>query len=247
MSTFPNRVRFSNIVDANSVPDSWDETDTTKSAGFNDLVQMQTPIKDGLELGTNFVIYSESEAILMEFVGGTFLFNFRKLFGDEGVINQNCVVEVENKHFVFGNTDLYVTDGVSRQSICDERVRQFVFTTLNKKNADRCFVQHNDALSEIYFCYQSGDSLVGFPDTARCNKQQSTITRTTAGHSWICLMSAQELKQTLTQLRPMQTQRVLMLPLVVVTMTRKTALIVILLWSAIRIQQMASLQASYGH
>ena len=106
----------------------------------------------------------------MEFVGGTFLFNFRKLFGDEGVINQNCVVEVENKHFVFGNTDLYVTDGVSRQSICDERVRQFVFTTLNKKNADRCFVQHNDALSEIYFCYQSGDSLVGFPDTARCNR-----------------------------------------------------------------------------
>ena len=114
-TSFPNRVRFSNLVDANSVPDSWDETDTTKSAGFNDLVQMQTPIVDGLELGTNFVIYSSSEAILMEFVGGTFVFNFRKLFGDEGIINQNCVVEVDGKHFVFGNNEIYVTDGTTRR------------------------------------------------------------------------------------------------------------------------------------
>ena len=159
-TSFPNRVRFSNLVDANSVPDSWDETDTTKSAGFNDLVQMQTPIVDGLELGTNFVIYSSSEAILMEFVGGTFVFNFRKLFGDEGIINQNCVVEVDGKHFVFGNNEIYVTDGTTRRSISDERIRQFVYSGMNKKNADRFFVQHNEALSEIYFCYQSGDSLV---------------------------------------------------------------------------------------
>ena len=41
---------------------------------------------------------------------------------------------------------------------------------MNKKNADRFFVQHNEALSEIYFCYQSGDSLVNFVDTARCNR-----------------------------------------------------------------------------
>ena len=176
-ATFPNRVRFSNLVDANSVPDSWDETDTTKSAGFNDLVQMQTPIVDGLELGTNFVIYSSSEAILMEFVGGTFLFNFRKLFGDEGVINANCVVEVDGRHYVFGQNEIYVTDGTSRQSISDERVRQFVYGGMNKKNADRFFVQHNEELSEIYFCYQSGDSLVNFVDTARCNRAAVFNTR----------------------------------------------------------------------
>ena len=105
-TSFPNRVRFSNLVDANSVPDSWDETDTTKSAGFNDLVQMQTPIVDGLELGTNFVIYSSSEAILMEFVGGTFVFNFANYLETRGIINQNCVVEVDGKHFVFGNNEI---------------------------------------------------------------------------------------------------------------------------------------------
>lgn len=170
VNTFPNRVRFSNLVEANNYPDSWDETDATKSAGFNDLVQMQTPIRDGLELGTNFVIYSASEAILMEFTGGTFLFNFRKLFGDEGVINQNCVVEVQGQHYVFGNNEIYRHDGTSRQSISDERVRQFVYANMNKSAADRFFVLHNQALSEIYFCFVSGDNLVSFVDTDRCNR-----------------------------------------------------------------------------
>ena len=169
-TNYPNRVRFSNLVSANAVPDSWDETDTTKSAGFNDLVQMQTPIIDGAELGTNFVVYSSTEAILMEFVGGTFIFNFRKLVSDEGIINQNCVVEADNKHYVFGSNDIYMHDGVTKQSICDERTRKFIFTGLNKKNSDRCFVLHNQALDEIYFCYQSGDSLVSYPDTPRCNR-----------------------------------------------------------------------------
>ena len=83
---------------------------------------MQTAIVDGLQLGTNFVIYSSTEAMLMEFVGGTFIFNFRKLFSDEGIINQNCVVEADGKHYVFGTHDIYMHDGTTKQSICDERV-----------------------------------------------------------------------------------------------------------------------------
>ena len=169
-TNYANRVRFSNLVTANAIPDSWDASATDKSAGFNDLVAMQTSIVDGLELGTNFVIYSSTEAIMMEFVGGQLIFNFRKLFSDEGIINQNCVVEVDGKHYCFGVSDVYVHDGNTKQSICDERVRQFIFKGLNVKNADRCFVQHNKELSEIYFCYQSGDSLVSFADTSRCNR-----------------------------------------------------------------------------
>ena len=169
-TNFPNRVRFSNLVTGNSIPDSWDETDTQKSAGTNDLVQMQTAIVDGAELGTNFIIYSSTEAMLVEFVGGTFIFNYRKLFGDEGVINQNCIAEADGKHFVFGTHDIYVTDGTTKVSICDEKTRNFIFTGLNFSNADRCFVQHNKVLDEIMFCYQSGDSLVNFPDTDRCNR-----------------------------------------------------------------------------
>lgn len=169
-NNFPNRVRFSNFALANSVPDSWDETDTTKSAGFNDLVEMDTAIVDGMSLGSNFIIYSSTDVFLMEFVGGTFLFNFRKLFTDSGLINQNCVVEVEGKHFCFDNADIYVHDGTTRKSICDERVKNFIFQGLNALKKNRCFVHHDPNLNEIYFCYVSGDELVGFPNAERCNR-----------------------------------------------------------------------------
>ena len=169
-ANYPSRVRYSNLALAGSVPDSWDAADTTKSAGFNDLVQIKTEIIDGANLGSNFIIYASDQVWLMEFVGGAFIFNFRKLFTDAGVINQNCAVEVEGKHFVFGAYDIYTHDGTSKQSICDERVKNFIFSTLNNQAADVCFVHHNPVLNEIYFCYQSGDQYSHFPDANRCNR-----------------------------------------------------------------------------
>ena len=169
-TNYPNRVRWSNLVSANSIPDSWDITDPTKSAGTNDLVQMKTPIVDGGTLGTNFIIYSSDQVWSMEFVGGSLIFNFRKLFTDAGLINQNCFCEFEGKHFVFGSQDIYAHDGTTRQSICDERVRSFIYQGLNTQNADRCFVLLDEALSQIYFCYQSGDAHVAFPNANRCNR-----------------------------------------------------------------------------
>ena len=106
----------------------------------------------------------------MEFVGGQFIFNTRKLFEDAGVINQNCVVEAEGKHYVFGPFDIYLHDGTSKQSICDERVKSFIYDNLNNQNSDVCFAQHNPTLNEIYFCYMSGDSDAKFPNANRCNR-----------------------------------------------------------------------------
>jgi hypothetical protein len=169
-TSYPNRVRFSNIVTANNYPDSWDATDATKSAGFNDLVQMQTAIVDGATLGSNFIIYSSDQVWMMSFVAGAFVMDFRKLFSDAGMINQNCVVEVEGKHYVLGPQDIYVHDGTTKQSICDERVKNFIYKGLNVQKADRCFVQHNENLNEIYFCYVSGDAHVAFPNADRCNR-----------------------------------------------------------------------------
>ena len=126
-TSYPNRVRFSDPVLANQVPYTWDETDLTNSAGFNDLVQMKTPIMDGATLGPNFLVYSQDQVWMMEFVGGTFIFNFRKVFDDAGVINQNCITEVEGRHYVFDRDDIYMTDGNTRNSICDGRVRDYIF------------------------------------------------------------------------------------------------------------------------
>ena len=167
---YPTRIRFSDIALANSIPGSWADSDPTVSSGFIDLVQIPTEIKDGLSLGSNFLIYSSDQTWLLEFVGGQFIFNSRKLFNDAGVINQNCVVEADGRHYVFGPNDIYVTDGTSKESICDERVKSFVYNNLNNDNIDVCFAMHNVNLNEIMFCFMSGDSDAKFPNANRCNR-----------------------------------------------------------------------------
>jgi len=169
-TNYGTRVRWSNIATANAIPDSWDATDTTKSAGFNDLVQMQSPIIDGATLGTNFIIYSKTDVYLMEFVGGTFIFNFRKIFSDIGIINQNCAIEVDSKHYVFADNDIYVHDGNSRQSIVDQRVKNYIFGGLDTSKTNICFVARHPELEEIYFCYHSGDDMAEFTSSTKCNR-----------------------------------------------------------------------------
>ena len=167
---YPTRVRFSDIALANSVPSSWDETDLTKSAGLSDQVALKDPILDGLPLMNNFIIYTESEVMMMEYVGGTFIFSFRKLFSDAGLVNTNCVVEVEGKHYCFAKSDIYVHDGTTKQSICDNRVRNFIFQNMNAKDVDRYFVHHDPVQNDIYFCFKSGDEFCAFPNADRCNR-----------------------------------------------------------------------------
>jgi hypothetical protein len=167
---YPTRVRFSDLVLANQIPSTWDASDITNSAGFNDLVQMMTPIIDGLALGTNFFVYSRDQVWQMEFVGGAFIFNFRKAFDSAGCLNTNCVVELDNKHYVFDTDDIYMHDGISKQSICDKRVRNYIFSGIDRSKIDKCYVQHNQTLEEIYFCYHTGDDLAIYTDATHCNR-----------------------------------------------------------------------------
>ena len=169
-AAYPNRVRFSNIALANNVPNDWTGTVAGSSAGFVDLVQMSTPIIDGATLGPNFLIYSQDQVWMMEFVGGTFIFNFRKIFDDAGVISQNCIVEVGGRHYVFDRDDIYVTDGNTRESICEGRVRDYIFSGIDLSKADKSFVLHNNELEEVYFCYHSGDDMAEFADGDCCNR-----------------------------------------------------------------------------
>lgn len=167
---YPYRVRWSTQALMNQQPQSWNAADTTNTAGFNDIVQLTTPLVDGAELGNNFILYSTDQVWMMEFRGGTFVFNFRKLFDDSGIINHNSVVEIQSKHYVFGNKDIYVHDGISKQSICEGRVRDFIFRNIDRNKENACFVHHVTATNEIYFCYPSVDDEAVFTTGERCNK-----------------------------------------------------------------------------
>lgn len=171
-TSYPTMVKWSDIVPYGAAINTidWNEASTTNSAGENVLGELKNPIKDGLSLGTQFIIYSSDQVWLMEYTGSSLVFNFRRLFPTGGIINTNCVVEVEGKHFVFGSDDIYVHDGSTKKSIADGKVRRRIYKTLDINKKSRCYVLHDSVANFIYFCYNSRQNEVNFPSTQFCNK-----------------------------------------------------------------------------
>lgn len=169
---FPTMVKWSNPVEYSSAVGSvnWDPSNPAFVAGENILGEMTSGIRDGCILGTNFILYAQDQVWLMEYTGSSFVFNFRRLFPNGGIFNTNCVVEVEGKHFVFGEDDLYVHDGVSKQSLADGKVRRAVFNALNRSKRAAAFVMHDSVSNLVYFCYNTLSDEVKWRNTQYCNQ-----------------------------------------------------------------------------
>jgi hypothetical protein len=166
----PALVKWSDAALYNAVPGSWDAGDPTTLAGETTLTDMRGPIIDGLALRDSFIIYGDNEVWAMNYVGGTFIFDFRKRFDDVGILNANCAVEVDGQHYVFDAFDFYTHDGTSKQSIAHNRVKDFVFSGLIKDLRHRAFVAHNPMLNEVLFCYPSNDRFAYYAATTGCNR-----------------------------------------------------------------------------
>lgn len=168
---YPTMVRWSDFGFYGDVPASWDPGDPAFSAGENIVNGMEQAIVDGYTLRDSFILYCTTSVWEMQFVGGNDIFQFRRLFDDQGVIAPNCVVRVGGLHYVFDRSDIYVHDGVSPRSICDDRTKKFIFDAIDFSQANRCFVQHDPKLTEVRFYYCSDDQFTGFKNpTSGCNR-----------------------------------------------------------------------------
>lgn len=169
---FPTMVKWCNPIEYSSAVGSvnWDPTNPGYIAGENILGHMTSGIRDGLTLGSSFVIYSKDQVWLMEYTGSSLVFNFRSLFPNGGILNTNCVVEIEGKHFVFGEDDIYVHDGVTKQSLADGKVRRGIYTTINYSKRSACFVMHDSVSNLVYFCYNTLSNEVKWRNTDFCNR-----------------------------------------------------------------------------
>jgi hypothetical protein len=168
---FPNMVKWSDLTLAGVPPGSWDETDLATSAGENILNSLDSPLLDGVTLRDSLILYAETQVWRMTFVPNSpFIFDFRLLFDDGGALNTNCVVEVDGRHYVFGNNDIYVHDGTTKRSIADGRVRDFVYRNINASRGEQCFAAHNPGLNEITFAFVSADEDTYWKAPTRCNR-----------------------------------------------------------------------------
>lgn len=177
-TVYPSMIKWSNATEYGSPPPDWDTAEPSSLAGETVINSVEGEFLDGMVLGDSFIVYSDRECIRMDFIGAPLVFAFTDLFPDVGVIAQNCVVGLDNKHYVFGADDIYVHDGVSKQSLTRavddtglefSTVQQRIFGTLDFDKKARCHTVHYPDKNEIIFCYPSVIDEVAWVGTEDCN------------------------------------------------------------------------------
>lgn len=159
---YPTMVKTSDFAAFATVPGSWTAS-LSNSATENVLSDLSEPLVDGWRLRDRFILYANNETWYMELSNDAFVYEYKPLFTNWGIISQNCVTETNGIHYVFGSNDIWMHDGFTPRSISAGRVRKFIFNNLVKSQAYQFFVWNHPALNEIRFCYVSEDPYCAFP------------------------------------------------------------------------------------
>lgn len=168
---YPTLVKTSEFVDEpNIVPQDWDATDPTNNCVEFPLTEMEGAITDAQALGDAMYVYGLNETWRLIADGSNDVWVPDRVFNDAGSISANCAIEVDRYHYVFGLNDIWRHDGTSKQSICDGRVRKFIFNNMDVAKANRCFVHYDRPRKHIMFFYVSGDQHVHYSGANGCNR-----------------------------------------------------------------------------
>jgi len=154
----PDTYRWSTAADINGLPYTWDEADTAAIAGVASLGGESGAIVDGLSLRDSFCIYSEFGIDILDYTGGEFIWSRRELSNSVGLLNKNCVVEVQGVHYFLSNGDVLRNDGTNIESIIRGRIQGQLIDSLASPYYRKAFAVKNQNSKEIWFCMPSKSS-----------------------------------------------------------------------------------------
>lgn len=155
-TSLPHTIQWSHPADPGSVPSSWDYTDPTKDAGRKDLEDVNSGIiLDALPLQSTMYVYKENSTWRVTIIGGRFIFDFKPLFENIGILASRCVAITGDgtKHFVATQDDVIWHNGSRIVSILNDRQRSALFAELDTSNYVNSFVFGNPLNTEMWFCY----------------------------------------------------------------------------------------------
>ncbi len=152
-------VRWSDSADPGSIPTEWAPTPDNE-AGDAQLSATPGNIVDGAPLRDTFVIYKQHATYLMQFVGGQFVFLFRKQLVTSGMLSRNCVAEFLGRHVVLTDGDVILFDGQNAHSLLQDRMKRWLFSQISGATFESCYVQAYATQSEVWICFpETGETV----------------------------------------------------------------------------------------
>jgi len=134
----------------------WDPADPTTLAGQNILPDADGEIRDGGVLRDSVMLYTDNSVWRVDLssltIGATAgVFNFRQVFGDDGILRNRAFVEVSGAHYVVGVFDIYRTDGFNKQTISDNRMTEWFYQRIG--SSDVVFMTHYQRPQEVVISF----------------------------------------------------------------------------------------------
>lgn len=143
---------WSASADPGNVPATWIPA-PENDAGDNILAATPGDIVDGHALRDTFVIFKQHSAYLMQYVGGQFVFLFRKALVTSGVLSRNCIAEVLGNLLVLTDGDVVLFDGQDTRSLLQDRLKRWMFSIIDGTTFETSFVVANPSESEVWVCF----------------------------------------------------------------------------------------------
>lgn len=151
-TALPHMVKWSDAAIPGSLP-YWDETNPALLAGEIELSDEPSPLVDMLPLGDTALIYKESSIWAATFIGGIYVWQFRRIPGEMGMVARGCGAATPLGHVVLSAGDLILCDGQSIRSLLTGRMREWLFGQIDATNFGQSFLTVNQQLNEVWVCF----------------------------------------------------------------------------------------------
>lgn len=150
----PHNVGWSNAAEPGAIPTTFTAA-AANDAGDQDLAETTGVMVDCLPLGDANIIYKQDARYAMNHIGGTFVFRFQRLPGNDGLLARGCVVNTPKGHVFLSNGDVKIHSGGEAVSLAEGRIRKWLFRTMDAANAKRSFLALNPQKTEVWVCFPS--------------------------------------------------------------------------------------------
>lgn len=129
----------------------------TNSAGSNPL-GTGSKIVGGMHSRQATMIWTDTATHTMQYVGPPYIFRFRHVGDNTGLIGVHAYAEFNGIPFWMGDSNFFMFNGGAVQTL-DCTVRRYVYDDINRVNSDKIYAGINSEFNEIIWLYPSADSL----------------------------------------------------------------------------------------
>ena len=147
-------VAWSAAAEPGSIPLTFTAS-VSNDAGDVDLAETTGTMVDCLPMGDVLIIYKQDARYAMQLIGGNDVFRFSRLPGNDGLLARGCVASTPKGHVFLTNGDVKIHNGSEATSLCEGRIRNWLFSMIDSVNAKRAFLCTNPKKSEVWVVFPS--------------------------------------------------------------------------------------------